>query len=331
MSAAFPIPMLFVLLWSSAYIAIDYCSAHIEPATFVVVRALITAILLLSISFIVKVGWPGRWQEFFSISVVGILIHGIYGGGVFASINYGIDVGLCALILSLQPILTVLLSSIFLDEKITRRKAFGILLGFAGVSVVILDANSDSTLLLMQNGRIADAGNGLFAISLCVVALLGISSATIVQKRYCGETRPIPATCIQYIAAAVFMLPIAMTFESMQINFNLNFILGLSWLVVFVSIGAMCLLMTLIKHGDAGSVASLLYLVTPLVALEAWILFGDQVTLTSVFGMLLCMTGVIAVNYVSTTHSESTVTRPRQKLIFGFVFRNIRVRVDHVL
>jgi len=325
------IPLLFVFLWSSAYIAIEFCSAHVEPSTFVVIRALSTTIVLLSIALFVQIEWPRRWQEYFYSSVVGILLHGVYAGGLFASIYHGIDVGLCALILSLQPILTVLLSSTFLKEKLTRRKVFGILLGFIGVSIVILEGHTNTAQLLLQNGRDSGDGSGLPALFLCCLALLGISCGTIVQKRYCSQTKPIPGTCIQYSAAAIFMFPIAMTFETMQVDLNLSFVLGLSWLVVFVSIGAMCLLMILIKNEDAGSVASLLYLVTPLVALEAWLLFGDQVTEIALAGMLLCMAGVVVVNSSSTAQSEIVAVRPARRLIFGFELRNIRVQVDRLI
>lgn len=294
------IPLLFVFLWSSAYIAFQYCSAYIEPATFILVRTAITAAILFFIALLMKKRWPKRWRDFVHPVIVGVLLHGVYTGGTFASVYNGLDVALCALIIGLQPILTVVLSNIFLGEKITYRKMFGILIGFLGVLVVMLDSISFTALDAMQTVSMPRARNGLFSIFASFLALLAISSATIVQKRYCRDIELIPGACIQFTAAGVFVLPIALVFESMEIDWNMNFIFSMGWLVVFVSIGAMLLLMTLIKNDEAGSVANLFYLVAPLVAIEAWIIFDQEISLTSIGGMIFCLVGVIIVNSVST-------------------------------
>lgn len=324
------IPLLFIFLWSSAYIAVQFSSVHVEPATFVLVRSATTALILFIIVLVVGAGWPTRWEDFSHSMVVGILIHGVYAGGFFATIYLGINVVLSALIFSLQPILTTLLSSMFLGEKITSKKAGGILAGFFGVSIVILEGSSSSTQHILEYGSDLDSENELLAISLCFVALLAISIATIVQKRHCSDVAPMPSVCIQYTAAAIFMVPFALTLETMQIDWNLNFVLSLGWLVIFVSIGAMSLLMILIKNGEAGSVANLFYLVTPLVAVEAWLLFDEKITLTAIGGMLLCIIGVITVNYTPAKKAGQTGASSNPNAICGFVFRNIRVRVDYV-
>jgi len=330
MNSSAGIPLLFVFLWSSGYIAMEYCSAYIEPATFVVVRTAITATVLLYIVLIMRTTWPRRPSEFVHSIVVGILLHGIYTGGSFGSIYYGIDLGLCALIISSQPILTVFLSSIFLGEKITKRKVAGILAGSLGASILILERNADDMPDMLQYGIESSTGNEFLAIALCFLALLAISTATIVQKRYCNETKLMPGTCIQYAAAAIFMIPIALMFETTQVNWDVNFVLGLSWMVIVVSIGAVSLLMILIKNGDAGSVANLFYLITPLVAIEAWILFDEKITLVSLGGMLLCMFGVIVVNYVPNKKSKLVPADSNGKIIFGFIFGKVRVRVDQI-
>ena len=328
MNSSIRVPLLFVFLWSSAYIAVEFSSVHVEPATFVLVRSTITASILLFVLLITRTDWPKRWEDFNHSIVVGILIHGVYACGFFAAIFHGIDMVLCALILSLQPILTTLLSSLFLGEKVTRRKSYGFLAGFLGVSVVILEGNPHQ--LTLQNASDLGAVNDFVAISLCFTALLAISIATIFQKRFCNEIKPIPCVCIQYTAAAIFMLPFALTLETLQIDWNLHFVLSLGWLIVFVSIGAMSLLMVLIKRGEAGSVANLFYLVTPLVALESWIVFDKSITLTALGGMLLCIVGVVLVNYRPVPKSDVATSSANGNSICRFVFRNISVQVDYV-
>ncbi len=302
------LPLLFVFLWSSAYIAFEYCSAYVEPATFVVIRTTLTANILLLIIACTKSGWFTKIQDVIYSAIVGILIHGFYAGGLFMSIYNGIDVGLCALILSLQPLLTVLLSSTFLGEQVTARKMFGIVAGLAGVFIVILEGSTLNS--APQSLNAPQSGNNVFSVAMSFLALFAISVATIVQKRYCTGTSLLSGACIQYTAAAIFMLPLALLFETMQIEWAVELVLGLSWLVVFISIGAVTLLMLLIKHGEAGAVANLFYLVTPLVALEAWLLFGDELTFVSLVGMAICVSGVVAVN------GAPTIKGP-QRAIFG--------------
>lgn len=306
MNSPIRVPLLFLFLWSSAFIAFEFCSAHAEPATFMMVRTAITAMLLFCIVVVIKASWPKRWLDVLYSAIVGVLIHGIYAGGSFASIHHGMGVGSCALILSLQPLLTVLLSSTFLEEKFTPRKMFGVVAGFLGVAMLILEGDTS----------LQETGSG-FALFMCFVALFAISIGTIFQKRYCSEVEIFPGTCIQFSAAAVFLLPIALTMETMQITWNLSFVLGLGWLIIVISIGAMSLLMILIKHGEAGSVASLFYLVTPMVAIQAWIIFDDKITIISLVGMLICMTGVVVVNSDSAVKRQTTANGTSRELSSG--------------
>ena len=300
------IVLLFVFLWSSAYIAFEFCSPHIEPATFVVVRTGATAACVYLINIVMGFRWPGDWLDIVPSIVVGILIHGFYAGGLFASIYHGIDITLCALILCLQPMITVLLSCVFLREKITARSVIGIMVSFVGVSIMILEGGSSTIQVATLDDDTHNSNYQLTAIALCFAALLAISCATIIQKRFVNNIELMPGAFIQFSSAMYFMIPFAIAFETMQINWNPEFSLSLAWLVIVVSIGAMTLLMTLIQHDSASIVANFFYLVTPVVAIESWILFGEKLSITSFIGMITCMLGVFVVNYSSTVNLSLT-------------------------
>lgn len=290
MNSSTHLALLFVFLWSSAYFAFEFCAPHIEPATFVAIRTAITAFILYLLVVYKRLNWPTNWIDCIPSIVVGILLQGVYGGGVFASIFLGVDIRLCALILSLQPIVTVLLSALFLKEKLTLIKVIGILAGFLGVSVMILDGDTS-----------VNYGNDAIALALCFCALLAISAASIIQKRFCNKVEPLPGAFIQFSAAMYFMIPFALVFETLQVNWVSEFVLGLGWLILFVSIGAMTLLMVLIKNDAPSAVANLFYLVTPLVAIASCVLFGEKLSLHAVAGILICISGVFLVNHVNTT------------------------------
>jgi len=297
MSYTSRLSLLFVFLWSTAYIAFEFCSAYAEPATFTLLRVVLVSIVLFLLLVFTKTRWPASWLAVFHSAVVGILIHGIYAGGSFASVYHGMDIGYCALILSLQPLLTVLLSCGFLGERITTRKLIGIAAGSTGVALLVLQGSPVEPHDVVQHAQANANENSFEAVCLSVVALVAFSVATIYQKRFCGNTPMVSGAFVQYSAAAVFLLPIVLIFESLNIEWNIYFGFGLGWLVLVISTGAMFLLMSLIKSEEAGSVANLFYLVTPLVAIEAWILFDESLSPLSIAGVLLCTAGVAVVNY----------------------------------
>lgn len=277
------IPLLFVFLWSTGFIGAKYGLPYAEPFTFLFVRMVIASALLYAATLFTRAQWPTRLVDYLHVAVVGICIHGVYLGGVFFAISRGLDAGISALIVSLQPLITVMLAITFLNETLDRRKALGIVIGLVGVVIVIMARG-------VGTDRIIPIG-----LLFCTFSLIGISAGTVYQKRFCKNISLLPAVCIQYLATAFFLLPAATTFETMQIQWNGHFIFALAWLVLVLSLGAVILLMLLIERGDASQVAGLFYLVPPFTAVEAWLLFNEQMSATAVFGIVLCVLGVALV------------------------------------
>lgn len=287
-SIAFLIPLLFVFLWSTGFVGAKYGLPYAEPFTFLFIRMIIAATLLYAISLYAKSRWPDHFTDYLHVAVVGVLIHGIYLGGVFFAISRGLDAGISALIVSLQPLLTVVLAASFLHEPLTRKKLTGIFLGLAGVTIVIAARGIGADKIIPL---------GLW---FCIFSLCGISAGTVYQKKFCNNIDLLPGVCIQYTANALFLLPVAMQFETMSIDWHWQFLLALVWLVLVLSLGAVLLLMWLIKRGDAGQVASLFYLVPPFTAIEAWLLFNEQLSVAAILGIALCVAGVALVMHKGT-------------------------------
>jgi drug/metabolite transporter (DMT)-like permease len=128
------------------------------------------------------------------------------------------------------------------------------------------------------------------------LALLCTTFGTLYQKRFAAQMPLVSGTLVQYMAASVGLFILALLFgETMQINWTLQFILALAWLILVLSIGAILLLMYLIRHNSASSVASLFYLVPPATALEAYFLFGERLGGWAILGMGLAVVGVALV------------------------------------
>ncbi len=272
-------PALFVLLWSTGYIAAKWGLPYAEPATFLFLRFVVAAALLAILVRWRRAPMPRRARDIGHLAVTGILVHGIYLGGVFVAIESGINAGVAALIVGIQPLLTAVMVGPFLGEVVTRRQWIGFAAGLAGVFLVVF-------------GRFDVTGQHLAGLSLCIASLVAISIGAVYQKRYGADMDLLSGSLVQFVAAAVFIGVFALAFETGRIEWHPRFWMALAWLCLVLSIGAVTLLMWLIRRGAASRIASLFYLVPPLVAVEAWLLFGETLDGAAMAGMVLCAGGV---------------------------------------
>ncbi|HAF74252.1 MAG TPA: EamA family transporter [Gammaproteobacteria bacterium] len=290
----FGAPALFVVLWSTGFIGAKMGLPYAEPATFLAIRFFAVAAILAVVAGLTGAAWPDNHTDKAHIAAVGLLVHGIYLGGIFGGISLGVTAGDSALIVGMQPILTAVLVGPILGETVRARQWIGFVIGTVGVTLV-------------SWRYIDDLDSTLTGVVLCVVAVMGMSLGTIYQKRFCAQMNLLTGSCIQFLAAALFMLLIAVAWESGQVNWTGEFVFALGWLVIVLSLGAMTLLWLLVRAQAATQVASLFFLVPPVTALIAWPLFGETLTLKSVIGMGLVVLGILLVKHDRSETSRKEV------------------------
>ena len=282
-------PVVFVLLWSTGFIGSKLGADDAEPFTFLALRFLIVLALLAPV--LVVSGRRARgWNERGHAVVVGMLIHGAYLGGVFWAIRHGMPAGVAALIVSLQPVLTSLLSAPLLGEKLSARHWTGLALGLAG-AVLILEPGLASALE-------ADSGITPATVAACACALLGITAGTIYQKRFATGTDLVVGTVWQYAGALLLVGAGSLMLETRVIHWTPKFIFALSWLVLVLSIGAISLLMLLIRQSAVASVSGLFYLVPAVTSVIAYFLFGETLGPIQLAGLLLATLAVLMISGV---------------------------------
>lgn len=272
-------PTLFVILWSSGFIGAKFGLPYAEPFTFLGLRFLMVAGLMLAICVIFRAPWPSNWRLTGHIVIAGLLVQAIYLGGVFSSIHHGLPAGLSALITGLQPALTAAVAIPFLKETVSLRQWLGIVLGFGGIILVVADKLAVSV----------DSFTGLW---LAAIALVGITAGTVYQKRFCGPMELRTGSVIQFSASAVVIWIFVYSLETREVEWTPDFMFAIGWLVIVLSIGAISLLMLLIKRGAATKVASLFYLVPPVTAVMAFLAFGETLSLAALAGMAATVVGV---------------------------------------
>jgi drug/metabolite transporter (DMT)-like permease len=238
---------------------------------------LVVLAILLPLCWLTRAPWPPR-RRVFQMATSGVLLQAGYLGGVFASMHHGMPAGVSALVTGMQPILTAVLGGWLLQERVRPRQWLGFVLGFVAV-------------LLVVGERIRVEGLGGPAIALSVFALFSITLGTLWQKRHGAGVDLRTGAAIQFIAASVALAPFALLEEG-TVRWSGEFVFAVGWLALVLSLGAIFLLLTLIKRGRATQVSSLFYLVPPTTALIAWPLFGETYSLAAAGGMGLAMLAV---------------------------------------
>ncbi len=289
-------PGLFVALWATGFIGARYAMPWAEPFLFLFVRFAIAFAILAALTAAIRTAaLRPRPRQILHSMFVGCLIHGVYLGGVFWAIKHGMPAGLSALIVGLQPLITAFMAAVFLRDTVTARQWAGLAIGFSGVALVLQPAFGTA-------GQVTPAT--LFS---AVLAVVGMSAGTIWQKRHAGDIDLLSGTIFQYLGAALLMSALATAFEVPVYTLTGELVFAMVWLVFVLSIGAIFLLMVLIREGEVAKVASLFYLVPGVTAVLAWILFAEDLAPVQIAGMVVAAAGVA----FATSGSRTTPVRPR--------------------
>lgn len=275
-------PLIFVLLWATGFIGAKLGLPYAEPFTFLALRMAATLVILVPILLASGVFWPG-WKLAGHSMITGVLVHGIYLGGVFFAISRGMPAGVSALVVALQPLLTAFVARFMLGEHLKPVQAAGLVVGLCGV-ILVLSPN-------LAGGLSVEGVNAitLFAVSASVV---GISVGAVYQKRFSTGIDVRATTAWQYAGALVPFSLLSFVLETGEIVWTGQFIFALGWLVIVLSIGAVVLLMILIRNRSAAATASLFYLVPGVTAILAHYLFGENLQPIQLVGMAVVMAAV---------------------------------------
>ena len=284
------LPLVFVGLWSSAFVTAKVGVQYATPFSMLMLRFGIVSILFGLILLAVRhwrnatQGLPTR-QVIALTALVGLLLHGIYLGSVFFAMSQGLPAGISALIVSLQPLLASGLAIILFDEKLRGVQVLGMLAGIFGVVLVLLPKIGGALPMV-----------GLFSVT---IGLAAVTGGTLLQKKIGAKINLLASNLIQSLAATAFFLVICATVEPPQIDWQPPFLLALAWLVLMVSMGAYLILMVMIRRDSMAAVSSLMFLVPPVTAIIAAIGFDEPLTMLGIIGFCVTSGGVYLVTRYS--------------------------------
>ena len=279
-------PAIFVLLWSTGWVVAKFAALLSEPLTFLCIRYLTAAVLFAGLCVASGASWPRDGRTVLHAIVSGVFLHGIYLGAVWWAIGEGVPAALSSIIAALQPLMTALAAPFFIGERLSVTQKLGLCLGFFGVLIAVLPK------FFGQGAAEIPA----LAILVNMLGIAAVTYGTIYQKQHLqtGDIRAVAT--LQYVGALIVTLPLALGLETPHVEISFAFVALLAWSVLGISMGAILLLLYLIRRGQVSRAASLIDLVPPIAALQAAAIFGEELTIPMILGTVIVVAGVYLTN-----------------------------------
>ncbi|MFM0736493.1 DMT family transporter [Paraburkholderia xenovorans] len=260
----------FVLTWSSAFVATKFALMVCPPNLFLSFRFITAGVILLAVAALKgQLGGPLPWAR---IAVLGLLNQAAYYGLAWAGMETTSS-GLATLITSLNPVLVSVAAWPVLGEPLNPRKTLGLALGLAGAALVVRD-------------RIA-FGEDAHGVLLICVALLCMVAGTVAFKKFDLKESLIVVVGGQQLCAGATLLAVGLGTERFaDISLNSTFWLSLVWHIGVVSIGAFSLWFYLLSKGSATSASSLHFLMPPVGLVMSWLILHEPLHTADLAGTI---------------------------------------------
>lgn len=272
-------PFIFLALWSVGYSVAKIGLLYTDPMTLLALRFGCVILIMAVLFAILRPPLPKTRADWAHLAFVGFLIQAVYFGMNYYAFNAGIGAGTLALLMSFQPILVALLAPLWTSEVITRRSWIGLALGLLGTLLVI-------------GSRTTIEPPSMLGLTFAAIALLGITSGSLWEKRHGLSHHPVTANLIGYTAGFIGIIPALALQTDFHVDWTPAFIATLAYLVIGNSVIAVGLLLAMIRAGDVSRVSALFFMVPPLAALTAWILLGEVMPLLAWIGLGAASLGV---------------------------------------
>ncbi|MBC6461739.1 DMT family transporter [Actinomadura sp. HBU206391] len=269
-------PSVFVLMWSSAFIAGVIGVDAGPPLLLVFARFSIAGVVLALVALATRAPWP-RGRLLGHIMVTGLLIQAVQFGAFYVALNTGLPAAVVALMQGLNPIVVALLATVVLDERLGSLQWLGFALGGLGVALAVA-------------GRVNFSVGGLL---LCILGLLGLSVGTVYQKRFCPNMDLRSGTAVQFLVSVAPIGVLTLALEQPRVHSWSSFGASIAWIVLVNSIGTFVLLNLMLRRSAASKVSALFFLTPGVTAMLAWVLIGQHLSALVVTGLVVGGAGVL--------------------------------------
>ncbi len=268
------------VIWSTSFSFMNIAVQSIPPATVTAGRMVLGAAILWAVLVLRGEGLPRDRKSWIGMGGVGL-----FGNALpFFLITWGqqhIDSAVAAILISAMPLVTAVLAHWTLaDERITTRRAVGVVVGFAGIVVLIGPA---------ALGRL---GSDIAGEMATLAAAVSFAVSVVVARRY-PPPSPTAGGAGSMLAGFVLILPVMLALElPLTGTPTLSSIAATVALAVFPGALAALLYFRIIFEAGAGYLAMTNYLVPLLAVLWGVVLLGEPLTANLVAALVLILAGI---------------------------------------
>lgn len=259
-------------------------SSSFDPYSITAIRFLIGGLVLLPFSLmeIKKKSLKLGIKDFLVIGSLGILFICVSMVILQISVSIADNTAIIAIIFSSNSIITIVLSCLFLKNKMSKKKIFGVLLCALGV-VVAADFSS--------------GGTNILSLVLAFISALTFSIYTVISKKYMVHFSGVIQTGISFIIGSIVLLVIISMFGVAKIHdVSAKNVFELLYVAVFVTGIGYYVYFATIKTGGAQS-AALIFLIKPVLApLAAFLILGTKMNINIIFALIFVLMGTLLIN-----------------------------------
>jgi len=283
---------LFCLLWSFAFVAGKIGVTYCPPLILLAGRFLLAGALVVGVAALRRDKWSMSWRDVAVFAALGVANNALYLGFGYTGLQT-VSAGLGGLIVSANPIFTAVLAAMFLSEALTWRKVAGLLLGIAGVAMIVWH-------------RIAIGTDSLHGIMFTLASLASLVAGTMLFKLFAPTGDLWLGNGIQNLAGGLAVVPFAFTLSSVSdIVPNIQLLGAFAFLVLGGSMLGYLLWFHLLKTCGATAASAYHFLMPPLGMLFAWMVLGEHVEARDLLGIVPVALGVYLVTRPATTSGGS--------------------------
>jgi drug/metabolite transporter (DMT)-like permease len=264
-----------VLFWGSAFPVVRYAVQRFDPLNLVALRFFIASSVLLVFALLSK---KIRRPDTKDIPL--LLAQGILGISAYhLLLSWGqltIPAGTASLLNASSPCIASFLAATFLGEPLSRQGWLGMLVGFSGVSLIVIGQGKDFSLA--------------FSSVLILIAAFSQSFYYILQRPFFSKYSPLELACYTLWGGTLPMLLFLKAPASLEVS------LTIAYLGIFPAAFAYIAWTYALASFSTARASSFLYLVPVVAIIVGWLWLNEKPTLLSVVGGGIIMTGVVLVN-----------------------------------
>ncbi|WP_163510751.1 DMT family transporter [Fodinicola acaciae] len=288
--------LLFLLLWSSAFLVGSAGVRAAPPLTLTSYRFALAAAVLVVLALAARARWPRNAKVWGHLIVGGLLLQAVQFSGTYVGLSLGVPAGLSALLLGCAPLLVAAAAGPVLGEWMRPVQWIGSALGIAGVVLACLDR--------------LHGGLNLAGVAFTLLGAAGFAAGTVYQRKFTPDTDLRVTGAVQLGVSAIAMTAVTAIFgEPLLLPVNPTSIGAVLWLALVNSIGAITLLFVLMRRRGGAKATGVIYLAPPLTAVAAVPLLGQPLSIGAIAGLAVAAIGVLLVNRAQPAEPAAAASR----------------------